>query len=200
MPTNFTPAASPAAAGITRNSPPPARGCTRSTCDGIRGETGAQRGRARRAAERAGTARRRRCTAGCSASERSWQASYGSCMSDVLSATSLVGSPMTVRLVAGVDSSTQSTKVEVRDLEHRRGRCPWLCATSPRPLLLDPNRTLGPGGRRSRLPGRPPGRRPSRPSASRGQQHGMVVLDADRQVIRPAKLWNDTETAPDADG
>ncbi len=26
----------------------------------------------------------------------------------------------------------------------------------------------------------------------------MVVLDADRQVIRPAKLWNDTETAPDA--
>ena len=29
-----------------------------------------------------------------------------------------------------------------------------------------------------------------------GQQHGLVVLDADRQVIRPAKLWNDTETAP----
>jgi xylulokinase len=26
----------------------------------------------------------------------------------------------------------------------------------------------------------------------------MVVLDADRQVIRPAKLWNDTEPAPDA--
>ena len=31
-----------------------------------------------------------------------------------------------------------------------------------------------------------------------GQQHGMVVLDSDREVIRPAKLWNDTETAPDA--
>ena len=29
-----------------------------------------------------------------------------------------------------------------------------------------------------------------------GQQHGLVVLDADRHVIRPAKLWNDTETAP----
>jgi len=29
-----------------------------------------------------------------------------------------------------------------------------------------------------------------------GQQHGLVVLDEDRQVIRPAKLWNDTETAP----
>ena len=26
----------------------------------------------------------------------------------------------------------------------------------------------------------------------------MVVLDADGQVVRPAKLWNDTETAPDA--
>jgi xylulokinase len=29
-----------------------------------------------------------------------------------------------------------------------------------------------------------------------GQQHGLVVLDEHFQVIRPAKLWNDTETAP----
>jgi xylulokinase len=29
-----------------------------------------------------------------------------------------------------------------------------------------------------------------------GQQHGLVVLDSDKNVIRPAKLWNDTETAP----
>jgi xylulokinase len=29
-----------------------------------------------------------------------------------------------------------------------------------------------------------------------GQQHGLVVLDESKQVIRPAKLWNDTETAP----
>jgi xylulokinase len=28
-----------------------------------------------------------------------------------------------------------------------------------------------------------------------GQQHGLVVLDERMQVIRPAKLWNDTETA-----
>jgi xylulokinase len=28
-----------------------------------------------------------------------------------------------------------------------------------------------------------------------GQQHGLVVLDVDLQIIRPAKLWNDTETA-----
>jgi xylulokinase len=29
-----------------------------------------------------------------------------------------------------------------------------------------------------------------------GQQHGLVVLDDQDNVIRPAKLWNDTETAP----
>jgi xylulokinase len=29
-----------------------------------------------------------------------------------------------------------------------------------------------------------------------GQQHGLVVLDEHMKVIRPAKLWNDTETAP----
>jgi xylulokinase len=28
-----------------------------------------------------------------------------------------------------------------------------------------------------------------------GQQHGLVVLDEKQRVIRPAKLWNDTETA-----
>lgn len=32
-----------------------------------------------------------------------------------------------------------------------------------------------------------------------GQQHGLVVLDDAMQVIRPAKLWNDTETAPQND-
>jgi xylulokinase len=31
-----------------------------------------------------------------------------------------------------------------------------------------------------------------------GQQHGMVVLDADDQVIRPALLWNDLRSAPQA--
>src|SRR5580765_1652861 len=28
-----------------------------------------------------------------------------------------------------------------------------------------------------------------------GQQHGLVVLDENKEVIRPAKLWNDTSTA-----
>ena len=31
-----------------------------------------------------------------------------------------------------------------------------------------------------------------------GQQHGMVVLDADNRPLRPAKLWNDTESAAEA--
>ena len=28
-----------------------------------------------------------------------------------------------------------------------------------------------------------------------GQQHGFVALDKEHEVIRPAKLWNDTSTA-----
>ena len=31
------------------------------------------------------------------------------------------------------------------------------------------------------------------------QQHGLVVLDGQGDVLRPAKLWNDTESAEDAD-
>jgi xylulokinase len=33
-----------------------------------------------------------------------------------------------------------------------------------------------------------------------GQGHGLVILDADDRPLRPAKLWNDTESAPDAAG
>ena len=32
-----------------------------------------------------------------------------------------------------------------------------------------------------------------------GQQHGLVPVDAEGRVIRPAKLWCDTETAPQCD-
>ncbi|HEY5472870.1 MAG TPA: FGGY family carbohydrate kinase, partial [Candidatus Limnocylindrales bacterium] len=31
-----------------------------------------------------------------------------------------------------------------------------------------------------------------------GQQHGMVCLDATGRPLRPAMLWNDTRSAPDA--
>src|ERR1700712_2836480 len=32
-----------------------------------------------------------------------------------------------------------------------------------------------------------------------GQQHGLVLLDDQGQVLRPAKLWCDTETTPEND-
>ena len=32
-----------------------------------------------------------------------------------------------------------------------------------------------------------------------GQQHGLVVLDEKDEVIRPAKLWNDTSTQKQCD-
>lgn len=39
------------------------------------------------------------------------------------------------------------------------------------------------------------GAAPVRALGVSGQQHGLVVLDEAMRVIRPAKLWNDTETA-----
>ena len=49
---------------------------------------------------------------------------------------------------------------------------------------------------RSRTPAASP---TSSAIAVAGQQHGMVVLDADGRVIRPALLWNDTRRAAAAD-
>src|SRR3954453_11206404 len=104
---------------------------------------------------------------------------------------------MSDQLVAGVDSSTQSTKVEIRDLETgdvvARGSAPHPPTTPPR-SEQDPRAWweafevawAGAGS-------------PECAAISvAGQQHGMVVLDDAGEVIRPAKLWNDTETAPDA--
>ncbi len=102
-----------------------------------------------------------------------------------------------MRLVAGVDSSTQSTKVEVRDLETGevvgRGSAPHPGTTPPR-SEQDPQAWWAAFETAWAAAGSPQVEAVS----VAGQQHGMVVLDADRQVIRPAKLWNDTETAPDA--
>jgi xylulokinase len=101
------------------------------------------------------------------------------------------------RLVAGVDSSTQSTKVEVRDLDTgaviARGSAPHPPTTPPR-SEQDPSAWWAAFEAAWASAGSP---RVEAISVA-GQQHGMVVLDADREVIRPAKLWNDTETAPDA--
>ena len=94
-------------------------------------------------------------------------------------------------LVAGVDSSTQSCKVVVADAETgrivRSGRAPHPDGTEADPADwwralqaaiadaggLDGVAALGVAG----------------------QQHGMVCLDEDGRVVRPALLWNDTRSA-----
>jgi xylulokinase len=100
-------------------------------------------------------------------------------------------------LVAGVDSSTQSTKVEVRDLDTgelvARGAAAHPSTTPPR-SEQDPAAWWAAFEEAWHQVGSPSVRAVS----VAGQQHGMVALDRDRQVIRPAKLWNDTEAAPDA--
>ncbi len=44
-----------------------------------------------------------------------------------------------------------------------------------------------------------PGRHTPSAVAVAAQQHGLVVLGDDDDVLRPAKLWNDTESAPDTE-
>jgi xylulokinase len=101
------------------------------------------------------------------------------------------------RLVAGVDSSTQSTKVEVRDLD---SGAVVARASSPHPPTTPPRSEQHPSTWWHAFE-----QSWDRVGAPRveaisvaGQQHGMVVLDSDLAAIRPAKLWNDTESAPDA--
>lgn len=94
-------------------------------------------------------------------------------------------------LVAGVDSSTQSCKIVVRDAATgvlvRQAR-----ASHPEGTEVHPDqwwRALGEAieavGSLDDVAALSVG----------GQQHGMVVLDADGRVIRPALLWNDTRSA-----
>ena len=108
------------------------------------------------------------------------------------------GSVLMARLVAGIDSSTQSTKVEVRDLVTgalvARGAAPHPATTPPR-SEQDPYSWWAAFERAWEAAGSPT----VEALSVAGQQHGMVVLDEDREVIRPAKLWNDTETAADSD-
>ncbi len=96
-------------------------------------------------------------------------------------------------LVAGIDSSTQSTKVVVCRASTgelvREASAPHPEGTEVDPAaweqalqaacaggLLDDVQALAVGG----------------------QQHGMVVLDDDDEVVRPALLWNDVRSAPQA--
>ena len=97
-------------------------------------------------------------------------------------------------MVAGVDSSTQSCKVVIRDADTgalvRSGR-----ASHPDGTEVDPaawwvalqEAVIDAGGLDDVAA-----------ISVAAQQHGMVVLDADGEVIRPALLWNDTRSAPAA--
>jgi len=104
-----------------------------------------------------------------------------------------------VTLVLGVDSSTQATKVQARDADTGEliaaGRAPHSPTTPPR-SEQDPDEwwealhaAVGHAGIAAR---------DVVAVSVAGQQHGMVVLDANNRVVRPAKLWNDTESAADA--
>ncbi len=102
-------------------------------------------------------------------------------------------------LVAGVDSSTQSTKVELRDLDSGEVVA---SAHAPHPPTSTPGSEQHPEAWWRALVeafGRLGNSRTSVTALSvAAQQHGLVVLDDAGTVIRPAKLWNDTESAPEA--
>jgi len=100
-------------------------------------------------------------------------------------------------LVAGVDSSTRSTTVEVRHADTGelvgRGRASHP-ATAPPVSEQDP----ADWWTAFEAAWSQAGASPVAALSVAAQQHGLVALDGRRRVIRPAKLWNDTESSADA--
>lgn len=112
-------------------------------------------------------------------------------------------------VIAGVDSSTQSTKVELRDLDTGRllgvGKVshtpvsPPISEQNPEEWWVAFNQALaGALADSCSQVGRTVTMKEVHAISVAGQQHGMVVLDESGNVLRPAKLWNDIESAPDA--
>ena len=101
-------------------------------------------------------------------------------------------------LVAGVDSSTQATKVEIRDLASGEvvasGRADHPSVTPP-VSEQDPESWWS----AFRVAWDDAGAPDVAAVSVAGQQHGMVALDADDRAVHPAKLWNDMESASDAE-
>ncbi len=93
-------------------------------------------------------------------------------------------------LVAGIDSSTQSTKVVVCDASSgevvRQGQAPHPEGTEVHPSAWW--EALQTACRDGLLDG-------VAAVSVAGQQHGMVLLDAHQEVVRPALLWNDVRSA-----
>jgi xylulokinase len=98
------------------------------------------------------------------------------------------------RLVAGIDTSTQSVKVVIRDAISgeliREGRAPH-----PDGSEVDPAKWWSATEDAIKMAGGFDG---VEAIAVAGQQHGMVALDKAGEVIRPALLWNDTRSAAEA--
>jgi xylulokinase len=103
------------------------------------------------------------------------------------------------QLVAGVDCSTQATKVLIVDAGDGTvvagGRAPHEVTGSDGARETDPRvwwealRTaLAETGRAGEVAA----------ISVAGQQHGLVVTDSGGEPLRPAVLWNDTRSAPDA--
>ncbi|MGY1823040.1 xylulokinase [Geodermatophilus sp. SYSU D00079] len=94
-------------------------------------------------------------------------------------------------LVAGVDTSTQACKVVVRDAGSgalvREGRAPHPDGTEVDPAAW--------AAALQQALTRAGGLDDVAAVAVGGQQHGMVCLDEDGAVVRPALLWNDTRSA-----
>jgi xylulokinase len=103
-------------------------------------------------------------------------------------------------LVAGVDSSTQSTKVVLRRVDDGTVVAE---ARAPHPATAPPVSEQDPQAWWLALVEAFGGLGPAVDDvvaiAVSGQQHGLVVLDGEGRAIRPAKLWNDTTSAPQAD-
>ncbi|MFZ0529901.1 MAG: xylulokinase [Propionicimonas sp.] len=93
--------------------------------------------------------------------------------------------------VIGVDSSTQSCKVVVRDattgelLASGRASHPSGSEVDPQSWWTALTEALAQAGGLDGVAA----------VSIAGQQHGMVALDAEGRVIRPALLWNDTRSA-----
>lgn len=95
------------------------------------------------------------------------------------------------RLVAGVDSSTQACKIVIRDaltgalVRTGHARHPDGTEVDPEHWWRALQEAIAAAG----------GLDDVAALAVGGQQHGLVALDAEGRVIRPALLWNDTRSA-----
>jgi xylulokinase len=104
-----------------------------------------------------------------------------------------------VPLVVGVDSSTSACKVQVRDADTGAVVAAGRAAHSP---TSPPRSEQWPSDWEAAFhvactQAALPAHQTPVAIAVAAQQHGLVVLGEDGAVLRPAKLWNDTESAPD---